>query len=212
MPTNQSSPWGGENLQTCSNAESPNATSSVSTQAGAATKVPLSQTSLEVPRRKDQAKPLSSNVASSGFPLKQTTAAPPMLSTWESGDGNNTNTQSQFTAVPNGSPNHPQHLNGIQSSNQILATGLKEAGSILTKTSAPSSIPKKVHHNGFNVRLNGTSGLAMSRHQAATGDALMGPEPLCHQDLIIRGQRSLQQTDKLMVSVDTTKIQSVNHI
>ncbi|TKS67658.1 Tubulin polyglutamylase TTLL4 [Collichthys lucidus] len=199
MPTNQSSPWGGENLQTCSNAKSPNAASSVSTQAGAATKVPLSQTSLEVPRRKDQAKPLSSNVASSGFPLKQTTAAPPVLSAWESGDGNNTNTQSQFTAVPNGSPNHPQHLNGIQSSNQILVTGLKEAGSILTKTSAPFSIPKKVHQNGFNVQLNGTSGLAMSRHQAATSDALMGPEPLCHQDLFIRGQRSLQQTDKLML-------------
>lgn len=219
MPTNQSSPWGGGKFRACSNADSPTTTTSVSTQAKtvAATQVPFSQTSLELSRRKDKAKPLSSNVASSASPLRPKTVAPSVASVWENGDGNKTNTQSQFTTVPDGSPNLPQQLTGIQSPHQVMATGLKHAGSSLTGTSAPSSIPKKEYQIGFNVQLTGTTQKCMSlqtsqpgnglasRHQAATGDAPLGLEPLlsvCHQDLFIKGQPTLQQTNKLMVSID----------
>lgn len=213
MPTNQSSPWGGGKLRGCSNADSPTPTTSVTRHAKAiaATKVPLNQTSLEPSRRKDQARPLSSKVSSSASPLRQTT-----------GDGHKTNTQSQFTAVPDGSLNLPQQLNRIQIPNQVLATGLKQAGSSLTETNAPSSIPKKECQVGFNVLSMGTmqkctslqtaqlgNGSAMSRRQAAGGDAPLGLEPLlsvCHQDLCIKGQSTLQQTNKLMVSIDVSPV------
>ncbi|XP_073330013.1 tubulin monoglutamylase TTLL4 [Pagrus major] len=224
MPTNQSSPWGGGKLRTGSNADSPTTTTSVSTHAKsvAATKVPFSQTSLELSRRKDQAKPPSSNVASSLSPLRQTTVAPSA----ENGDGNKTNTQSQFTAVPDGSPNLPQTVNGTQIPNQVLAAGLKQAGSILTETSAPSSIAKNECQTGFNGLLTGTvqkglllqtsehgNGLLMSRHQAATGEAPLGLKALlsvCHQDLFLKGRPSLQQTNKSMLEIaDCSSLPSV---
>ncbi|GLD56657.1 tubulin polyglutamylase TTLL4 [Lates japonicus] len=217
MPTNQSSPWGGGKLRGCSNADSPTTTTSVTRHAKAiaATKVPFNQTSLEPSRRKDQARPLSSKVSSSAFPLRQTT-----------GDGHKTNTQSQFTTVPDGSPTLPQQLNGIQIPNQVLATGPQQAGSSLTETNAPSSIPKKECQVGFNVLSMGTmqkctslqttqlgNGLAMSRCQAAGGDAPLGLEPLlsvCHQDLCIRGQSTLQQTNRLMPeAADCSSLPSV---
>ncbi len=213
MPTNQSSPWGGGKLRACSNTDSPTTTTSVSTHAKTvvATKVPFSQTSLELSRRKDQAKPLSSNVASSASPLRQTTVAPSVASVWENGDGNKTNTQSQFTAVPDGSPNLPQQHNGIQSPHQVLATGLKQAGSSLTGTSAPSSIPKKECQIGSLQACQSGNGLAMSRRQTAIGDAASGMEPLlsvCHQDLFIKGQPTLQQTSKSTVSTDVSPCDS----
>lgn len=220
MPTNQSSPWSGGNLRTCSNVDSPTTTTSASThpKTVVATKVPFSQTSLELSRRKDQAKPFASNDASSASPLRQTVGAPPVVSLWENGDGNKTNTQSQFTAVPHLSSNMPQQLNGIQSPKQILATGLKQAGSILLETSAPSSIPKKECQIGLNVQLTGTmqkymsiqtsqtgNGLAVSRCQAVTGDAPLGSKPFMSiQDLFFKGQPSLQQSNKLMVSIDVS--------
>lgn len=133
--------------------------------------------------------------------------APLVVSVWENGDGNKTNTQSQFTAVPHLSPNMPQQLNGIQSPNQILATGLKQAGSILLETSAPSSIPKKECQIGLNVQLTGTMQkyMSVSRCQAVTGDATLGSKPFMSvQDLFIKGQPSLQQSNKLMVSIDVS--------
>lgn len=224
MPTNQSSPWDGGKLRTGSSGDSPPTTTSVSTHANSivATKVPFSQTSLELSRRKDQAKPPSSNVASSSPPLRQTTSA---ASVWDNGDRNKTNTQSQFTAVPDGSPDLPQTVNGIQSPNQVLAAGLKPAGSVLTESSAPSSIAKNDCQTGFNGLLTGTvqkclllqtsqhgNGLQMSKHQAATGDAPLGLKALlsvCYQDLLIRGRPSLQQTDKSMVSIDVSQCGSL---
>ncbi|XP_049904584.1 tubulin polyglutamylase TTLL4 isoform X1 [Epinephelus moara] len=213
MPTNQSSPWGGAKLRACSNADSPATTTSVSTHAKtvAATKVPLTLTSLELSRRKDQAKPLSSNVASFASPLRQKAVAPSVVPVGANGDENKTNTQSQFTAVPDGTPDLPQQPNGIQNTNQVLTAGLKQAGSSLAETSTPSFIPKKERQIGFNVQLMGTmqecvslqtsqpgNSLATSRCQAATGDGLLGLEPLCHQDRVIKGHPTLQQTYKLM--------------
>ncbi|KAM7406948.1 hypothetical protein PAMA_002923 [Pampus argenteus] len=206
MPTNQSSPWGGGKLRACSNANSPTSATSVSTRTKtlAATKVPFSQPSLELPRRKDQAKPLSSNVASSASSTRQTAVDPSVVSVWESRNRSKTNTQSQFTTVPDGSTTLPQQINGIQGSHQLLATGQKQAHSSLTETSALSSIPKKECHVGFNVQLMGTSqpakSLAMSRQTAASGDGPLGLEPLlsvCHQDLFIEGQPTPPQTNKL---------------
>lgn len=223
MPTNQSSPWGGAKLRACSSADSPTTTTSVNTHAKTvvATKVPFSHTSQQLSRRKDPAKPFSSNVASSASPLRQTTVAPSVVSVGENGDGKNKEPLSQLTAVPDGSPNLPQQLNGIQNPNQLLSTGLKQAGSSLTETSAPSSIPKKECPIGFNVQLTGNmqkcvslqpsqpgNGLATSRCQSASGDAPHGLEPLslvCHQDLFIKGQPTLQQTNKLMVSIDVSR-------
>lgn len=227
MPTNQSSPWDGGKLRTGSSGDSPPTTTSVSTHANSivATKVPFSQTSLELSRRKDQAKPPSSNVASSSPPLRQTTVAPSAASVWDNGDRNKTNTQSQFAAVPDGSPDLPQTVNEIQSPNQVLAAGLKPAGSVLTESSAPSSIAKNDCQTGFNGLLTGTvqkclllqtsqhgNGLQMSKHQAATGDAPLGLKALlsvCYQDLLIRGRPSLQQTDKSMVSIDVSQCGSL---
>ncbi|CAK6973175.1 tubulin polyglutamylase TTLL4 [Scomber scombrus] len=215
MPTNQSSPWGGGKPRASSNADSPTSTTSVSTNAKtvAATKVPFSQPALELSRRKDQAKPFSSNVASSA--IKQTAAAPSVGSVWESGDRSKTNTQSQFTTVPDGSPTLPQQINWIQGSHQLLAAGQKQAYSSHIETSAPSSsIPKKECQVGINVQLTGTTekctslqssqpggSLAMSRCQAASGDAPLGLDTLlsvCHQDLFIKGQPTYKRTNKLM--------------
>ncbi|XP_035860124.1 tubulin polyglutamylase TTLL4 isoform X2 [Sander lucioperca] len=228
MPTNQSSPWGGAKLRACSSADSPTTTTSVNTHAKTvvATKVPFSHTSQQLSRRKDPAKPFSSNVASSASPLRQTTVAPSVVSVGENGDGKNKEPLSQLTAVPDGSPNLPQQLNGIQNPNQLLSTGLKQAGSSLTETSAPSSIPKKECPIGFNVQLTGNmqkcvslqpsqpgNGLATSRCQSASGDAPHGLEPLslvCHQDLFIKGQPTLQQTNKLMPeAADCSSLPSV---
>lgn len=224
MPTNHSSPWGGAKLR----ADRTTSTTSVSTHAKTvvATKVPFSQTSLELSRRKDQAKPLSLNAASSASPLRQTTVAPSVFSVGENGHGNETNTQSRFTAVPDGFPNLPQLLNGIQSPNQVLATGLMQTGSGLTEISTPSSIPTKECQIGFNVQLTGTkqkcvslqtsppgNSLATSRCQAATGDTPLGLEPLlsvCHQDLFIKGQSTLQQNNKMMPeAADCSSLPSV---
>ncbi|XP_070832198.1 tubulin monoglutamylase TTLL4 [Chaetodon trifascialis] len=221
MPTNQSSPWGGGKLRTSSNANSPNTTSS-NAKTVVATKVPFSPTSPDLSRRKDQAKPLSSSVALSASPLRQTTVAPSVVSVWEIEDENKTNTQSQITAVPN----LPQQRNVIQRPNQVMATGLTQADCILTETSAPSSIPKKECQTGFKVQLTGTmqkcmspkssqpgNGLAMDRFQAATGDGTFGSEPrlsICHQDLFIKGQSSAQQMNRLMLeAADCSSLPSV---
>ncbi|XP_054471592.1 tubulin polyglutamylase TTLL4 [Anoplopoma fimbria] len=216
MPTNQSSSWDGANLRACSNADSPTSATSVSTHAKTvvAPKVPFTPTSLELSRKKEQAKLLPSNVASSASPLKQTTASPSVFSVGENGDRNKTNTQSQITTVPDGSPNLPQQMYGIQNPNRAPATGLKQAGSSLNEPSTPSSIPQKEREIGFNVQLTGTmqecmslqtsrpgSGLATSRRPTAKGDAPLRLELLssvCHQDLFIKGQPALQQTNKLM--------------
>ncbi|KAF3843463.1 hypothetical protein F7725_002312 [Dissostichus mawsoni] len=162
------------------------------------------QTSLELSRRKDAAKPLSSKVASSASPLRRTTAS--MVSVLENGNGNET-THSQITTVPDGSDYLPQQLNGINNPNQVLD------GSSLKDTSATSSFPKNECKIGFNVYSTGimqkcmslqtsqmAKGLATSR-RAATGDTLSGSEPLssaCHQDLFIKGLPTLQQTIKMM--------------
>lgn len=214
MPTNQSSPWGGAKLRACSTADRPTSTTSVSTHAktGVATKVPFNQTSLELSRRKDAAKPLSSKVASSASPLRRNTAS--MVSVLENGNGNET-THSQFTTVPDGSDNRPQQLHGTNNPNQVLG------GSSLKDTGATSSFPKNECKIGFNVNSTGITqkcmslqtsltakGLATSRRPAATGDALSGSEPLssaCHQDLFIQGQPTLQQTIKMMVSFDVSR-------
>lgn len=205
------------NVRTCTNADSPTTTASVSThpKTVVATKVPFSQTSLELSRRKDQAKPLTSSAASSASPLRQTAVAPPVVSVWENGDENKTTSQSQFTAVP-------QHLNGIQSPNQTLATGLKQAGRVLTETSALSSIPKKEWQNGLNVQLTGTmqkhlslqtsqtgNGLAVNRGQDVTGETPLGLEPfLSVEDLFVKGQPSPQHRNKVMVSIYVFQIRS----
>ncbi|XP_038577230.1 tubulin polyglutamylase TTLL4 [Micropterus salmoides] len=225
MPTNQSSPWGGETLRACANAGSPTTTASVSTHAKtvAATKVPFSQTSLELSRRKDQAKPLSSNVASSASRLRQTSVAPCVVSDWENGDGNKSNTQSQFTTVPDVFPNL---LNGIQNPNQGLATGLMKASGSLTETSAPSSFTKKECQIEFHFQVTGAmqqymslqtsqpdDGLAMSGRQAATGDASLGLDPLmsdCQKDQFIKGRPTLQQTNTLKLeAADSSSLLSV---
>nr|XP_020443669.1 tubulin polyglutamylase TTLL4 isoform X2 [Monopterus albus] len=209
MPTNQSSPWGGPKLQAYSNEDSPTTTTLPRNNARttSATKVPFSQASLEISGQKVQAKPLSFNVTSSSSPLRQTSSG---VSTWESGDENKINTQSQFTAVPNGSLALPQQHNGIQIPNQVLAAGLKESGSSLTKTSDPSSIQKKKCQVGTNIQLQKCmslqtgqpgNGLAVNRHRAAMDNTPLGLEhflSVCHQDLLIKGQRSLEYTNKLM--------------
>lgn len=223
MPTNQSSPWGGAKLRACSNADRTNTSTSASSHAktAVATKVPFSQTSLELSRRKDQAKPVSSCAASSVSPLRQTTAAPSVVSVGENGERNKSNTQSRFTAVPAGSPNLPRLLNGIQNPNQVLATALKQAGSSLTETSTPSSILKKECQIGSDVQLISNmqecvslqnsqcgNGLGTSRSQAATGDAL----PLwsvCHQELMIKGQPTLQQHKLMPEPTDCVSLPSV---
>ncbi|XP_051259544.1 tubulin polyglutamylase TTLL4 isoform X2 [Dicentrarchus labrax] len=188
MPTNQSSPWGGGKLRTCSNADRPT-TASTHAKTVAATKVPFSQTSLELSRRKDQARPRSSSSA----------VTPSVLSVRENGDGNKTNTQSQFTAVPDGSPKMPQQLNGIQNPHWVLAAGLKQTGTMQKCMSLQASQPG--------------NGLAMSRRQGAAGDVPLGLESLlsvCHQDLLIRGQPSLQQTNKSMPeAADCSSLPSV---
>lgn len=210
MPTNQSSPWGGGKLRTSSNSNSPTATAS-SAKTVVVTKVPFSQTSPERASRKDQAKPLSSNVASSASPLRQTTVAPSVVSVWETEDENKTNTQSQFTAVPDGSPNLPQQLNVIKVPNQVLERGLTQAGYIPTETSAPSSIHKKEYQAGCKVQLKTSqpgNGLAVSIFPAGAGDRTLRLESLlsvCHQDLFIKGQPSVQQMNKLMVSIDVSQ-------
>ncbi|KAG7240434.1 hypothetical protein INR49_027005 [Caranx melampygus] len=222
MPTNQSSPWGGGKLRACSNADSPATATPVSTHAKtvAATKVPFSQTSLELSRRKDQAKPLCSHVASSASPLRQTTAVPSAASLWENRDGRKTNNQSQFTAVPDWSPTLPQQLNGIQIPNQVLAAGLKQPGSSPSESSAPSSIPKKECQIGFNGVAMDTvrsstpeNGFAMKRRQDATGDApleLQALWSLCHEDLFIQGQPAvLQANTDVLEAADCCTLPSV---
>lgn len=218
MPTNQSSPWGGATLRACSNAESPTTATSVSAHAKtvAANKVPFRKTSLELSKRKDQAKSLPSNVASSAFPLRHTTVASSVLSAWENGDGNKTITQIQFTTVPDGSPTLPQQFNGIQIPNKVLVAELKQTGSSLTETNANFSMPKKECRDEFNIQLQRCvslqtsqpgNGLGMCRGQAAVGDAPLGLGPFmsnCHQDLFIKGKPTLQKNNKVMVSIDVT--------
>ncbi|XP_060945188.1 tubulin polyglutamylase TTLL4 [Limanda limanda] len=219
MPTNQSSPWGGGKLRTCSNADSSTTTTTLA-KTVVATKVPFGQTSLELSRRKDQAKPSSSHVASSASPLRQTTAAPS-----ENGDRYKTNTQSQFTAVPPRSPTLPQLLNGIQIPSQVLAAGQKQAGCSLTGTNASSSMYKHECQVGFNGQLSDAiqkstslqtsqheNGISMSQHQAASRDAPLGSEPLlsaCHQDLFIRGQSILQTNKSMLEAADCSSSPSM---
>lgn len=213
MPTNQSSPWSGGNIRTCASVDA-----GALPKTAVATKVPFSQTSLEVPRRKGQAKPLASLSASSTSPLRQAAMGPPVVSLWENRDGNKTITQSQFTVVPHVSLNTPQQLNGVQNSNQIL----KQAASIISETSALS--PKKECQFGSDVQLNGTvqkyvtlqmcqtgNGLPVSRCQGSTGDAQVGSEPfLSMQDLFIKGRPSLQQSNMLMVSSNVSQCPSLS--
>ncbi|CAJ1079024.1 tubulin polyglutamylase TTLL4 isoform X1 [Xyrichtys novacula] len=135
MPTNQSSPWGGGKLRADSSVDSSTTATSISAHAKtvAAAKVPLSQTSSDLSRRKDQAKPLSSHVAS------------PVLPVWENGDGDKPSTKSQSTAVPDQPLNLPQELNGGQNPNQVRGVGLKQAGSILKEMNPPSFFLQKTN-------------------------------------------------------------------
>ncbi|XP_026151395.1 tubulin monoglutamylase TTLL4 isoform X2 [Mastacembelus armatus] len=198
MPTNQSSPWGGTKLQACTDADHAATTRSAHTNAKTVpdTKVPFSQTSLELSRQKVQAKSCSSNVASPA------PVAPCGHSVWEKGDGNETNPLSQFSSVPNGSLTAPQQCNGIKIPNQpVLANGLNPESSV------PSFVAHKECQAKFTTELQKcmliqnsqlTNGLAVSRHHAAVGDAPLGSEPLlsaCHQE----GQPTLKHNDKLMV-------------
>ncbi|KAM3608336.1 uncharacterized protein V6R79_023264 [Siganus canaliculatus] len=183
MPTNQSSPWGRGNLRTCPSTGAP-----VSTRAkmAVATEVPLSQLS----RREDEAKPLSSSLASSAPTFRQTTPAPCLGSAWE--DGQKTNPERQLTTVPDASPKLLQSLPGVQ--NQELGSGLRQAGSSVADTSAFSSIPKK---ECVSVQACGAGdSFAMSQCQPAPSDAQIGLEPLCHEDLFRKRHVSPQQTNK----------------
>ncbi|XP_053296410.1 tubulin polyglutamylase TTLL4 isoform X1 [Pleuronectes platessa] len=218
MPTNQSSLWGGGKLRACSNADSSTTTTLAKTVV--ASKVPFGQTSLELSRRKDQAKPSSSHFASSASHLRQTSAAHS-----ENGDRCKTNTQSQFTAVPTRSPTLPQLLNGIQIPSQVLAAGQKQVGSSLTGTNASSSIYKQDWQVGFNGQLSDAiqkctslqtspheNGVSMSQHQGASSDALLRSEPLlsiCHQDLFIRGQSILQTNKSMLEAADCSSSPSM---
>lgn len=191
-------------VQTYSSADGPTMTASVSTRpkTAVATKVPFSQTSL------DQAKPFTSNAASSPSLSRRTAAAPPVVSIQENGCENKTTTQSQFTAVP-------QQLSGIPCPNQTMATGLKQAGRILTETGALCSVPMKEWQNGLNVQLTGTmqrylslqtsqtgNSLAVNWDRNATAETLLGLEPfLSVEDLIVEGQPSAEHSNKLMVSI-----------
>nr|XP_020512789.2 tubulin polyglutamylase TTLL4 [Labrus bergylta] len=223
MPTNQSSPWGGGKLGAGSKVDSSTTATSVRAHARtvAATQVPLSQTSSELSRRKDQAKTLVSNVASSASKLMQKSVSSSGLSVRANGDGKKANAQSQFTAMPDWSPNPPQQLNGIQSPNQVLDTALKHAGSSVTDV--PSAIPMKEYQSRSNAQLAGTKqkglplhssqpghGLAGCRRDAASGDT-QTLRSVYHQDLIINGQPAMQQANKLMPA-DCSSSPSVPHL
>ncbi|KAG7503946.1 tubulin polyglutamylase TTLL4 isoform X1 [Solea senegalensis] len=223
MPTNQSSPWGGGKSQACSNAQSSTTTASVNTHAKAlvATKMPFGQTSLQLSRQKDQAKPPLSNFASST--LRQTTVAPSEASVREDGGKYKSNPQSQVTAVPDRSPALPQLTNGIQILNQAPPTGLKQAGYSFMEINASSSITKKECHVGLNgpptsamqvdTSRQPEKVLPMSRRPAAPNDVPLGLDPLlsvCNQDLFIKGQSTLQETDKSMFeATDCSSLPSV---
>ncbi|XP_028249913.1 tubulin monoglutamylase TTLL4 [Parambassis ranga] len=161
MPTNQSSPWGGGKLL-----DSPTAPASIGPRprTAAATKVPFSQTSVELSRRRDHAKPLPCDHASSS-------AAPSSLTTlWQRGDTHKT--WNQFAAVPDGSLTLPPKPNGTQT----LASGPRQAG----------GVPQ-------------------------AGDAQ--PPPLCHQDLLVSGQPTPQDTHKLKPeAADRSSLPSVPHL
>ncbi|XP_034417391.1 tubulin polyglutamylase TTLL4 [Cyclopterus lumpus] len=176
MPTNQSSPWDGAKLRARCNADSPPAAICVGTHAAetvVAMKVPFGQTSLEPAGRKDRAKPVVSSASPSRRPK---TAAL-------------TNAHSQFTAVPDGSPNSPRQLNGTPNPHRVP----KPAGGRLTEPRAPSSTPKKKRPVGFNVQQRRTpqpgSGVATSGRPATTGGAPL-LSSVCHRDpiIIIDGQ------------------------
>lgn len=186
MPTNQSYPWTEGNPHTCSNADRSTTATSVSVhpKAAVATKVPFCQTSIELSSRKDQAK--ASNAASSASLLSEMPVVPPTVSVWENGDEKNS--ESQFTSVPHVSPNVPQHLNGIQSLDLILATGVKQTGTMVTECSAVSSIPIKESHVGLNDTC--VAPLAVESF-------------LSISELPIKGKLSLQQSNKLLVSIQS---------
>lgn len=213
MPTNQSSPWSRGNLRTCSGTERPTTATSASEHPKTvlASEVPLSQ--LQLSRRKDQAKPLSANVASSAPLLRQTVPAPPAVSLQENGDKNQAKTWSQFTTVPHVSPNILQ-LDEIQSIDQTLATGLKQAGG--TEINGPTFIPDDEQHTGLNVQLTGAmqeptslqtrDSAAVSSFQATTDVPPLGLEPfLFVQDLFIEGQLSPQKSNNLVVSRNVSR-------
>lgn len=210
MPTNQSSPWGGAKLRACSNAGSPTAPTSVDTHAKAVlpNKVPFSSTSLELTKRKDQAKSLPSYVASSASTLRQTTVAPSRLSVWESGDGIKTLSQSSTV---------PQRCDGFEILNKSQVAALKQPGNSLTEINASSSISKKECQVESDIQLQNYTwlqtsqagnGLVMSRCQAAVGDALLGLDPLMSvcQDLFFKGQPPAQQNDNVMVSIHVPSV------
>lgn len=177
MPTNQSYPWTEGNPHTCPSTDRYTTATSVSVhpKAAVATKVPFCQTSIELSSRKDQAK--ASNAASSL--LSEMPVVLPAVSVWENGDEKNS--ESQFTSVPHVSPNIPQHRNGIQSLDLILATGVKETGTMVTECSAVSSIP--------------------------TNDTCVAPLAvesfLSISELPIKARLSLQQSNKLLVSIQS---------
>ncbi|KAK2840228.1 hypothetical protein Q5P01_013968 [Channa striata] len=222
MPTNQSSPWGGTKLQASSKVESSTNRSSVSAHAKTvvATKVPFGRTSLELSRRKEQAKLLPCNVVSSSSHLKPITVTPSVVPVWENGDENKTSAQSQFTAVPDGFPTLPQQCTGGQVPSSVHPTGLKQASSCLTETCGHSSTPVTECQVKFQLpkctspqTSQSLNSSAMSRHHSAVGDAPLAVQPLvpnCNRDLFNKGQPTLQQTNNVMVeAADCSSLQSV---
>lgn len=219
MPSNQSSPWGGGKLQVELNVDSstPAAPQSAHAKTVAAPQVPLSQTSVELSRRKDHAKSLSSPVALSASPLRQRP-----VPVWGNGDGRKASTQSQLTAVPDQTSDLPPKLKGIQIPNQVQGVGLKQPGRSLSEPVSPYSCPLKECQTGFELQLNGTkpkcdwlqtsqpvngSGMSRSPPSGARRDAQS--EFLhsgYHQDLLIKGKPPLSQT--LMVSRFNTHVDS----
>ncbi|XP_068429016.1 tubulin monoglutamylase TTLL4 [Clinocottus analis] len=179
MPTNQSSPWDEAKLRACSTPPAePRAAICVGTRANAktfaATKVPYSQTSPELPGTKDRANALSSDDVAWSTPLSRRTPA-------ENGDGNETDAHSQVTTVPSGSTDSPLQPNGTQKPHQVP----KRAGSCRQhhhgrpEPRDPPSAPEKERPIGFNARPTGAT------RQCAP-----------HQGLFIEGHAAPPPTNK----------------
>lgn len=178
MPTNQSYPWGGGKTLSSS-------TRSVSTNAKtvAVSKVPCSQTSLDQTKRTDLAKPLSLNVSSAASFIRKTKGA----SEWENGR-NKPTTKSQITNVPDVSPVLPK-IDGSPTKSSIPQKENQVAATMQKSTLPKSSLP--------------LNSLQTSREEFATSDGPLKLSDLllvAQQDLFIRGQSTLQQSHRPMVS------------